>query len=832
MQNIRFYLQADNNERWQAYPSYKDGLSIDYEMESGQQFFRKKLSDKLTFMSEDYTRIMSYPFDSEYHVFIEQKVGSTWNNLCSMKFHITDCSINEDDQTITAQLDPLDDYTDILDGWEKEFNIVKLLPEIQRCNVLKRPLLQFYCKGDDKVTNYLGGMKWEQDAESTDDEGLIYNRYHFSRDAICKEVRVYGDGLPEASGVYIAKLQQNEQTNLFDAKLTRFEDNTYYLHLLYTQGTTSGRLAATLCRTSDNVILYSWQATVKKLEEGTLNMVAVSPMTGTMQADMTTRTIFSRLLLDVEKYDGTNTYKIAQEDIVENNRNYHYCIGVSFSATEIYNGYQTSPTEYGLINDDRYFIPPTAQEGEKFFPIAQSRWRNASLWLAYHNVPTDIDAKGVKNYTLRDTYPVASCIRKLLEEITQSVTHEATPTYSQFLYGDVNPMSGYFFRLLLTPKSNVVAGEYTQAAQKGQITLKGILDMLKNVFQCYWYVENGALKIEHIQFFKNGGAYEDTHVIGFDLTQMKNVRNGKVWAWGKSEYSFDRIDMPETYTFKWMDDCTLGFEGKPIEVLSRVVQKGKKEEINVANFTADIDYMLTMPNEVSKDGFALLAGTGATLFYNNPLSITIPRGEFSAAFKTKVMDAEYQFTMQFLATKLGDADSRLRVHYYDADDEEIWYNAVNLDTSSSLQTITFEVPRGTYAIRFYCPTGSGVRLSVYSAQTNNVLQLPMINAYVDGVNMVLQNGYCAFVEAQPKYWLYDMPTYRVKVNGSETLAYSVSQKKKQNVNIPTDLIMPNDDLSRNLIKTFIGDGKIEKISLNLSSGLAKTTLKYDSEQQP
>ena len=55
--------------------------------------------------------------------------------------------------------------------------------------------------------------------------------------------------------------------------------------------------------------------------------------------------------------------------------------------------------------------------------------------------------------------------------------------------------------------------------------------------------------------------------------------------------------------------------------------------------------------------------------------------------------------------------------------------------------------------------------------------------------------------------------------------YGIDRKKKQIVKYPSD-IDPNYLL---LIKTSLGTGQIEKISVNLSSRMNTITLKYDTE---
>ena len=202
---------------------------------------------------------------------------------------------------------------------------------------------------------------------------------------------------------------------------------------------------------------------------------------------------------------------------------------------------------------------------------------------------------------------MANVIQLLLNQIAPGIIHEAVPEYSQFLYGDVNPIAGGWFRLYVTPKTNITTGDYTQPAMKAKTTLQQFTNMLKYCFQCFWYIDDGKFKIEHVSFFKNGMKYKGQPGFSYDTTLLQNIRNGKQWSFGQAEYTFDKIDMPERYEFEWMDEATKAFEGMPIEVMSKFVTADKKEDVTVSGFTSDIDYMLLSPDDITQDGFALSA---------------------------------------------------------------------------------------------------------------------------------------------------------------------------------------------------------------------------------
>ena len=267
-----------------------------------------------------------------------------------------------------------------------------------------------------------------------------------------------------------------------------------------------------------------------------------------------------------------------------------------------------------------------------------------------------------------------------------------------------------------------MVGDYQTPVQKAPATLKQFLDMLRNTFQLYWHIEGNKFCIEHISYYRNGGTYAGNPVVGYDLTQLENIRNGQKWAFGTSEYSFDKENMPERYQFTWGDDVTDAFEGQPMQIVSRYVQPGKIEEINIGGFNPDIDLMLLNPEAMSQDGFALFAAV-----YN--------------------------------------------------------YNT------------------GQY-------------------------ELPFVRRDVDNITYYLQNGFLAMVNLQPQYWLYDMPARNLIVNGVQVWAYGIQRRKSQTVTFP----IGNDDPDlMGLVKTQIGNGQFEKISINLSSRTAKATLKHDTE---
>lgn len=708
---------------------YKDDLAKEYELETNQRFYRAKLSGKITFIRDDYDYINNQPFEHEFLYCIEKSDdgGATWSQYFQGKFMKTDCTFTDYDKKVVVQPDVIDDYNDVLAGLEKEYDLITLAPEIQRITINKRPLIQIYVPGDSVVSCFLGGTNWEQDANATTDETEL-QRYHFALCNILKEINITSHGSPNAiAGLYTGRMSINSSTDIstVSGKLYPESDADYYIYVLQRRinNIPKGTAHVEIRRKSDDVVLFRYDKSAGDFDTLEFDLTAVdgSGATGTMHADMKSYNIYARYLCDVDKIDNLDTYPLPSDDIVDNNRNYRRAIGYIADIAFISRNFSDTPTEWGLADNGKYFLPPYYIPGQTFYPIARSTWRYASLWFAFYLMDWVLEEKARKEYTLRDAFPVASCISVLLNQIAPGITHEATAEYSQFLYSDINPISRLNFRLLVTPKTNIINGEYQTPAQKAPTTLQQFTNMLRDCFKCYWFIEDGKFKIEHIQYFRNGGSYSGEAILSHDLTKEMNLRNGKPWAFNTSEYSFDKVDLPERYQFEWMDDVTTPFEGFPIQVISKYVTLGKIEEINISNFTSDIDMMLLNPGNMSSDGFALFAA----------------------------------------------------------------------------------VP----------------------PKTGNQWILPFTRKTINGVEYFLQNGYLAFINLQDPYWLYDLPASNVSINGSGTVVYGIERKKKQTFSFPAN----EDPNPMQLIKTYLGNGQVDKLSVNLCSRSIKATLKYDTE---
>lgn len=820
----KFELSAgDTTQR--AFPIYKDDLAIDYALEQNQEFYRGKLSGKLTFQQKDYTFIVSKAFDTQFglEIFISYDGGQSWASYWRGNFWKTDCEFNEDDQTAIVTPSVNDRYNAVLAGMEKEYNLIDLAPEIVPVKADKRPMVQVYVPGQTVIGCFLSGMWWEQECEAVDNETKLVNDYYFVLSKSLFVVDVSGGGSISLPRIFTG--------DSFDPTKKGTQDYTNegytFRYANYAQSGGSG-IVWSIIRNSDSKTLWS-----KTMGSGVppqlpyemvLNPVSGSGATGNVTLYLHTMSVYSRLICDTKTIvtgsSTRNTYEIPADDIVENNRNYTRVIEYNFPDSIVFSTrLVATPTKWGIYQPGEYYFNPADNAllglGEAF-PVARNAWGLVSIWFVFSAVDWIVESSARRTFTIRDAYPLASVISVLLAKIAPEITHEGTTDYSKFLY-DTNPITNIDQRLFITPKSNLVTAGYDQPAQKAPITLKRITDMLRDCFRCYWFIdEQNRFRIEHIQYFRNGGSYSSSPDVGINLTTQKVPRNGKEWAFARNQYEFDKPEMAARYQFGWMDDVTELFNGYPIDIISNYVNPDNIEQIDVSQFTSDVDYILLNPSEISKDGFVLLAAKPGEVFK-----------------QSNYTDAGAQTRFECIVSDHFMAGDRVIIQMSDATNIFSWNTAsIRDDTNEILGTVTgggsttIILPHNTTQIKVTKDVGGVVANALISITVTDMakLTLPYYNFKFDDTDHYLQNAWVSFMFLQ-RYYAYDMPAYQYKINNEQMRAYGIKKLKTQSIKFP---ILTDPDLMK-LVKTNLGNGTIEKLSINLSSRSANATLKYDTE---
>lgn len=835
----KFELAAGNTTQ-RAFPIYKDDLAKDFEKESGQEFFRAKLSGKLTFQRDDYTFIVSKAFDTQFtlEIFISYNAGQSWASYWRGAFWKTDCEFDGDAETVVVQPTVWDQYNDVLAGMDKEYNLIELVPEIVPVKADKRPMIQVYVPGQSVIGCFLSGMWWEQEAKPESNETKLVNDFKFALNKVMTIAEVSGSMSPQLPNMFSKVFSGNERFNPQAQGTQEFTASGFKLVYGYGAGGGGQQYSWTIVRTSDNVSLWRLVApnqTPPLLPvQITLTPVSGSGASGNVTLFVHDLPVYSRFVLDTAQISGLDTYQIPDNDIVENNRNYNRVIGYYFPDTIYFSTSLTStPNQWGLYQPGQYYQPPYLDLSSELFPVARNAWGRVSIWFTFSAVDWVVEESGRQSFTIRHAYPLASVISVLLAKIAPGITHAGTTDYSQFLYG--TNLIDITQTLLITPKSDIVTAGYDQPAQKAPITLKNVTDMLRDCFRCYWFIdEQNRFRVEHIEYFRNGGSYSGSPVVGIDLTTHPVTRNGKAWAFARDQYKFDKPEMAARYQFGWMDDVTQLFEGFPIDIVSKYVNPDNIEQINVSKFTSDIDYILLNPGSVSKDGFVLLSAQfvqyGPELFNKNSAQIgkyIIPEsGTEDSNANCVITDYVPINENGLIITGTGIYFSaNVGIKYYDENKNLIGVmpttEAITNTGSGFVVALKYNAAYIRTTIRGYTEQ----RITTWSIRAIvNSYKLPYVNFNFDGTDHILQNAYVAFCILQ-RYYAFDMPAYQYEINGEQMYANGIKKLKNQTLRFP---VFNDPDLVQ-LVKTNLGNGTIEKLSVNLSSRNATATLKYDTE---
>lgn len=594
-------------------PSFKT-LSKKYTKENNQIFFRESLDGKIRLLAEDFKVFDTFTINDSLIFLVDYTDFQASQIYYKASLNKTDCIIDYSKRAVELKLSPLDSYTNILNKYENKYNLAKLVPAIEKINLHKRGLIQAYVLGANTVSNFIGGTYWESEVlEVIEDFDTIKNKFQFSYCLSANEFYISGaDYDPQIDGVYAGTNGIYKNTNGYVCEVQQASSAISWYLVIHKEGSSDiiYKSSAYLAQVDSSNIYFA----PEQLEN--VAFINLKNTEGEYAAITTAfvHHIYTRLLCDVSQVaDSTGTQQTVDlpiDDFTTDSRNFKKCIGLSKIKVYCVAKFTDTPTKYGVNDYGQYFTDKFLSYTTGFdrpLPICRNSWVNASIWFVYDNFYDITESSIRKKYKLKDCFSTANVIKALLSQIAPTIQHEATAEFSQFLYADDNPVYGpQKFYTYITQKTNILKGDYDQAAQKAEISLKTIMDMLRDCFRCYWYIEGNKLKIEHVKYFNNGGSYTTSAISQFNFITAVDAFNKNKVSYFQSQIEYDKNNLASRYEFNWMDDVTEIFGNVTADIKDVFVAKDKSEAIAISDFTSDIDYMLFNPNSISSDGFALL----------------------------------------------------------------------------------------------------------------------------------------------------------------------------------------------------------------------------------
>lgn len=576
-------------------PQY-DRLIIQEDRPDGEVFLRPTLETTLVFMRYDYDYLTTVALNKEIEVYIELDNGDgTYTLKYTGVFTKTDCEWDEDARICRVKPRTRDAYEKIMQGLNKEFNLIDLGAPLTPISFKKKPIVQAYLFDSNYVSNFQQGNYWESPVIAGDVNAVtLVNKYYFTLSS--NFAYIPGDDTlnPNVSGKY----------SLADGYR---EDGAYRLTNI---GTT-----IIIRRVSDGVTVYQGvpgeaflNPTDRMQPAGSLT----STVDGTSKVQGFWISVYLRYYTDQLDIAGVPTFEIPADDIVAQNDNYTRVIGLSADNAAAHSGSSNNPTPYGKYAADadnfagKYFTiytPAGAPFVGAAYPLARSDWNYYSLWFQFTPFTISTEDDYSTDITVNDAYRLHDVISAFLGELDPVLTHSNTADYSEFFYNDFsNPIRTKLIRPMIVPKSNILVGNYDQPTKKAPLRFGELLQFLKDFYKVYWYIRDGKFILEHIEYFERGGSYT-TDQVGADLTTEIDPKTKLAWAYRTAKYTYDKSAMPERMEWNWMDPQSPVFEGYPIQMLDPQVEKGNVEVKSLSKFAGDIDFIAVSPGEVSREGF-------------------------------------------------------------------------------------------------------------------------------------------------------------------------------------------------------------------------------------
>lgn len=653
-------------------PHYKN-IKKQYKKDSSQVFFRESIEGKINLWDADYLFIRGASLEDTLAFYV-YKNGILY---AVNQFNKIDCKFDHFKGSVELKLTPKDKYTSLLNSYKKTYDLIKLAINKTPVQLTKRSVIQIYIEGSDTITNYAGGTYWEDEVmESIDNQDALSKKYYFSKGPSFTEVSLTGFnyeinaafGCEEGKNIWNGTSIKivNGQKYKFPCSIVirdigssfpsgysdgvyRLSDGKYYSDFasfnnyrieIYTDKNGTGQKiyeSQYLYVNDSNFVLTNGTGLYKmvKVAQDMPNKEP-EPASFFLGENVIKHQLWGRLLCDTEiSIDGlTELYDLPYDDFATERANYKKCIGLQFSENgeKIIHFVSTStsqeePTQYGLTEYGEYFSTPfiSGSYGQSLYayPLARSTWGNMSLWIAFEEDKETSNLYGVEHWSKnfyktieqKDCMEIGAVIKALLNKIDSSIKFESTSEYSEFLYGAVpNSYGEKNLKIFITQKSNVLKGEYDQAAQKAEITFEQLMNMMRDCFRCFWFIDSeNRFRIEHLRYFTNGRNYNQA-VKQYDLTSKRDKFNKKPTLYDQRDVSYSKSELKSRYEFAWADDSTESMGGSfVVDIKSNYVAQDEIENINIEQFSSDIDFMMFMPSEFSSDGFALIIAHNGTV---------------------------------------------------------------------------------------------------------------------------------------------------------------------------------------------------------------------------
>lgn len=627
----------------QVHPQISD-LNMKYTKEANQVYYVPSFDSALTFVEAEFDLIVNQDIRTKfslsmvdtYHIFSTKQ----------MSFMRTDCEIDVNHKLVTVTPKLFNPYKKLIDKRDEEYSVVDMGLEKHDTYFKMHPLREYYLWQDSKICVFNESLlpaysniknmpvRW-QDMTNVNITGDDANKdLGFKNMYACG-----GIGTGTLAGrwscldnVFHAdtNLPMNHVIMMFRSYTpTSTVPEDYAISLQWTQTSPLEEVYWFInLHNSSGTLLQSIQL------YGGINSVIGQRLTVTFTGygSFTFQAfhVFSRMVTAITDLDEGDNVKAIDyaEDIYPLRykfalRDNQYFGSIYYSHNFFFCKFSTriSDTDkgFGKIQEGadagKYYDKP--DDNGIWQPVYTESWfQGVSVWFYMRGLA--LDSAYYRTVKLPDSYKLGDVIKGMLGKINASIVFEADEYHSQFLFSQINPVTGITQnQKYVTQKSNYLNYEYDYPAWKAPLKWSQLEELLKNAFNCYtelFYNDSDNtwhLRIEHISYYMNGHTYgnDGGNSAVVDLVQARDGFNRESLSFRTNRWKYDTESQADCYEFGWMDTQSNAFEGFPLVVTDEysIYEDNKKEDYKVSWFSADIDFMQMAVEECSNDGFVILS---------------------------------------------------------------------------------------------------------------------------------------------------------------------------------------------------------------------------------
>jgi len=858
-----------------CFPLHGDDLTISIDRAEGEWYYTRNLDGKLVFERDDYDWIMAREFDGTFTLNIKESHdnGSNWYDYFTGTFSRASLEIDEDNHqaTLSGLKEGVEDL--IKNGKNEDYDLMKLIPdsyakEVQGQVPPALAMVDYRSTSINKSDVFCGGAATGNGYKSDEETGWNTNnkvvsdeKWYFNGNVYAEAQVKMKSSHTEANGLYAGILQYsttwsdawfpvgtltcNNGYRIVISTYRERDDEPPFAYLNYRR--------IRILDSNDNE-LFEDLTILGMVETSPAEIIFDYTESPGMWVDKLS-IMFHYIRATLLTQSGGNA-----DNVLDTGDYYKRMAAFEGSGLQVVitantsdqpNGHRLVPgsDEYG--GTPQYFAPPDTEHD--WIPLAEDNWNYASMWYTIQpSVANGLDGPA-KIGTFRWTrcWTIGCCIMHLLKRITNDkVVFSESTDYSQFLYGNPNPVEGHEpFQWIVTQKSNVMRPSTGGAgASRCIVRLDWFLELLRNAFNCYYWFERRSdgrydFRIEHVEYFRRGGAYQGDLADQLDLTRLKPHRNflrngqpAKNYADQTNRYTFDLNGMVEKYTYSWQGDGGGDdFKGNPMYFRAGWIEKGSSDDRQVDNIFADLGWLMLnagTATESSKnyDGLFIFGGYQPALTdefkENEPptaatIDIPIPfLGDSYDLWLT--IPSGYQVKLQGI-TSGGIVDIRT-------------YTGSGAMRLISITDYTLIPGVSEYRLNFGT-NYANVTVHRVHGHSGNTYYVPNVTNLLRTEN-TLQNGVLAWPWLQMEYLHYDIPaakwTYcKDDYTDNQTIVWetdgTIKMVKKQTLGVVSIPDASTEDAIMSImgVRTGLGTGIIDNAKINLSSRNAEMTIIYD-----